>query len=130
MAKKEKEQQPVIRHRVKKGDIIGYKKIHSKNSELIATLFIPADASAIMGDAEAEFKKCRASKALVVSIVDSVSGKKVKSGVSGAVSYASGYRKTYKVGQWVYPDNFDTDTYQTCSSGIHFFISRKLAEKW
>ena len=36
----------------------------------------------------------------------------------------------YKIGETVEVPNYDTDRWNECSTGIHFFISRDMAVKY
>ena len=36
----------------------------------------------------------------------------------------------YEVGKYVYPDGWDTNRWEECSHGIHFFLTREQAEAW
>ena len=102
-----------------KGSFVGYKKCRDN---LIVKLEIPENAlrsSATTG-------KCRCSKAKVLSITD-LDGSEVN--VEHAVSQKdSGF--LYKVGEVVYVDDFDTDRWKECSTGIHFFMTREEAVEY
>ena len=102
-----------------KGSFVGYKKCRDN---LIVELKIPEDAlrsSATTG-------KCRCSKAKVLSITD-LDGSEVN--VEYAVSQKdSGF--LYKVGEVVSVDNFDTNRWNECSTGIHFFMTREEAIRY
>ena len=96
------------------GAYIAYKKA----SGLIVKLEIPADALR----SSATTRKCRASKAKVLSITD-------KAGNPAGDQVASDYDMAfvYTVGETVEAKNFDTDRWNECSSGIHHFITREEA---
>ena len=102
-----------------KGSFVGYKKCRDN---LIVKLEIPEDAlrsSATTG-------KCRCSKAKVLSITD-LDGSKVNA--EYAVSKKdSGF--FYKVGEVVSVDDFDTNRWKECSTGIHFFMTREEAVEY
>ena len=102
-----------------KGSFAGYKKCRDN---LIVELKIPEDAlrsSATTG-------KCRCSKAKVLSITD-LDGSEVN--VEYAVSKKdSGF--FYKVGEVVSVNDFDTNRWKECSTGIHFFMTREEAIKY
>jgi hypothetical protein len=79
----------------------------------VIKLLIPDDAkrtSTLVG------RKCRASHVKVLE--------------------GSGYSSThhekleYKEGEVVYADKYDDDIRVECTSGIHFFMTRKEAEEW
>ena len=98
-----------------KGAYTAYKKL---SSGFIAELEIPADAMR----SSATSRKCRASKAYVVSITD-VDG-------NHPVSKASSKRDPsfiYEVGKMVEVPDFDLDRWNDCSTGIHHYITRAEA---
>lgn len=98
-----------------KGAYTAYKKL---SSGFIAELEIPADAMR----SSATSRKCRASKAYVVSITD-VDG-------NHPVSKASSKRDPsfiYEVGKMVEVLDFDLDRWNECSTGIHHYITRAEA---
>lgn len=86
----------------------------------IIQLEIPADAKR----SSANGRKCRCSKAKVVSIVNEYGDK-----VEVAVSYTDP-NVVYKVGETVYPDGWDPDRWNECSQGIHFFMTREEAVEY
>ena len=96
------------------GSFIGYKKAGS----CIVKLLITEDALR----SSATSRKCRASKAKVLDITH------IKTGVTVNTA-TSDYDNTfiYKVGEEVKVDNFDTDRWNECSTGIHFFITKQEA---
>lgn len=100
------------------GAFIAWKKLQSGS---IAQLLIHEDAECTGGIAS---RKCRVSKAKVLSIVDA-HGKKVKSGKS---LYDSNV--IYRVGKTVTPDFYDPNPFIDCSNGIHCFISKGEAERY
>ena len=98
------------------GAFIGYKKAFGG---LIVELEILSDAKRV----SATGRKCRCDKAKVLSITE-------KDGTPANVDQArsifnSGF--IYKVGEIVTVKNFDTDRWNECSTGIHFFINRQEA---
>ena len=102
-----------------KGSFIGYKKCRDN---LIVKLEIPEDALR----SSATTRKCRCSKARVLSITD-LNGSEVN--VMHAVSkHDSGF--LYKVGEVVSVDDFDTNRWNECSTGIHFFMTREEAVEY
>ena len=102
-----------------KGSFIGYKKCRD---DLIVELEIPEDALR----SSATTRKCRCSKAKVLSITD-LDGSEVN--VESAVSKKdSGF--LYKLGEVVSVDNFDTKRWNECSTGIHFFMNRQEAVRY
>lgn len=70
-------------------------------------------------------RKCRASKAKVISIT-SVDGE------SSVESIASDYdsKFIYRIGETVEVPDFDTDRWNECTAGIHHFITRAEAEQY
>lgn len=86
----------------------------------IIQLEIPADAKR----SSANGRKCRCDKAKVISIVDGDGNQ-----VEEAVSYTDP-DFIYKVGETVYPDGWDSDRWNECSKGIHFFMTRKEAVEY
>ena len=96
------------------GSYIGYKKA----SGLVVELEIPADARR----SSATSRKCRASKAKVLSITDingNPAGGQVKS------NYDPNF--VYTIGETVEVSDFDDDRWNECSTGIHHFITRAEA---
>ena len=97
-----------------KGSYIGYKKAEGK----IVELEIQEDSKR----SSATTRKCRASKAKVLSIT-SLDGKKF---FDEAVSnYDSSF--VYKVGETIEVKDFDENRWSECSTGIHHFITREEA---
>lgn len=86
----------------------------------IIQLEIPADAKR----SSANGRKCRCSKAKVISIVNEDGNQ-----VEVAVSYRNP-NFVYKVGETVYPDGWNPDRWNECSRGIHFFMTRKEAVEY
>ena len=91
------------------GEFIGYKKCQNT----IVKLLILSDALR----SSATSRKCRCSKAKVLSIEN------------GFTSICSDIDSEfiYKIGEIVEVLNFDTDRWNECSTGIHFFITRDEA---
>ena len=100
------------------GSFIGYKKA----SGYIIELEICADAKR----SSATSRKCRCSKAKVLSITN-LDGS--ESGLSGIGSY---YNKNfiYHIGETVEVPDFDDNRWNECAPGIHFFITREEAIKY
>lgn len=100
-----------------KGAYTGWKAANG----LIVELEIPADALR----SSATSRKCRASKAKVISITD-------KDGRLAVDSVASNHDKkfVYTVGQTVEVPDFDTNRWEECSAGIHHFTTRAEAVNW
>lgn len=90
------------------GDFIAWKKVKGG----VLKLLVPAAAkrtSSLVG------RKCRA------EFVQVLEGE--------GVSTHDG-KTVYKPGSVVYPDKYDDDIRVECTSGIHFFITRKEAEDY
>ena len=96
------------------GSFTAFKKLRGG---VIATLEIPAEArrtSSLVG------RKCRAEFARVLAL---------------STGERSGYSMhddafVYRVGEIVRPDAYDDDIRVECAPGIHFFISRREAERY
>ena len=99
------------------GAYTGWKKANG----LIVELEITADALR----SSATSRKCRASKARVISITNA-------DGNPAGDRVASDHDKdfVYVVGQTVEVPDFDTDRWNDCSTGIHHFITREEAVGW
>lgn len=99
------------------GAYIGYKKAGG----LIVELEIAEDALR----SSATSRKCRASKAKVLSITD-------VDGNPAGDQVCSDHDKNfvYKVGKIVEVLDFDTNRWNECSTGIHHFITRAEAVKY
>ncbi len=113
------------------GSFIGYKKaiisydvksrdgakFRSFNMTVIVKLEIPEDAlrSSAFGT------KCRCSKAKVLSITDD----ELKDYEKAHSIYQPSF--TYTVGETVEVNDFDTDRWNECSTGIHFFMTKQEA---
>ena len=98
-----------------KGSFIAFKKAGC----YIIELFIPSNAKRC----SATSRKCRCSKAKVISITTS-SGDK-----TNITEVHSNYDPNfiYKLGEYVEVKNFDDNRWNECSTGIHFFITRQEA---
>lgn len=139
------------------GPIIGYKKAtafdisrgHRGWIDVIVKLEIPEDAkrSSALG------RKCRCDRAKVLGIydikqylepvgvrgdgvVDTIIRRHIGDKLSDeTVAYSRFARLSawgndpfpYKVGQWVYPDEWNENRFDECSHGIHFFINAQEA---
>lgn len=100
-----------------KGAYIGYKKAEGK----IVELEIQADAKR----SSATTRKCRASKAKVLSIT-SIDGKEHFEEAKSSRDNSF----VYRVGETVEVKDFDEDRWNECSTGIHHFITREEAERY
>jgi uncharacterized protein YjbI with pentapeptide repeats len=94
------------------GSFIGWKKCIN---DVIVKLQIPEDAQR----SSATSGKCRCSKAIVLEVIGADFG--ISQNDSSFL---------YKVGEIVESDKFDTDRFNECSNGIHFFITRQEAENY
>jgi len=109
----------------KEGSFIGYKKVKTTTGvHSIAVLEIPEDALRI----SCGNYKCRCSKARVLRF-ESLDGRELKDTVAINL-YTCNRRIVYKKGEMVYPDRFDENRFNTCSNGIHFFMSRDKAVEY
>ena len=103
------------------GDIIGWKKAYVDGTMLpksvIVKLLIPADAQR----SNATGRKCRASKARVLDLQDK-QGNSLPPDTTAYSSYDPDF--TYQKGKTVHVENFDTNRWDECATGIHFFITR------
>lgn len=100
------------------GAFIAWKKVN----DYIIKLQIPEDAKRY----SASTSKCRCDKALVLAI-ENQDG--TDSGETTLINKA--YAPcVYTVGEMVYPDSWDSDRWNECSHGIHFFINRQEAVNW
>ena len=103
------------------GDIIGWKKAYVDGTMLpksvIVKLLIPADAQRSNGTG----RKCRASKARVLDLQDK-QGNSLPPDTTAYSSYDTDF--TYKKGETVHVEDFDTNRWKECAPGIHFFITR------
>ena len=108
-----------------KGAFIGFKKAYYGDwKPCIVELEIPADAKR----SNATGRKCRASKARVVSITD-IEGNQI----DGAERVFSKHDVdfVYSNGVTVEPtEPFEENRWDECASGIHFFITREEAVDW
>ena len=97
-----------------KGPFIGYKKAGYRIVELLIT------EDSLRSSATS--RKCRCSKAKVLSITDFDNTENFNMAAS---SYDE--RFIYKVGEIVEVRDFDENRWNECSTGIHFFITRQEA---
>ena len=98
-----------------KGSFIGFKKANG----LIVELEIPSDALR----SSATTRKCRCSKAKVISITN------LDGSPSGVASIPSSWDSNfiYTIGDTIEVADFDTNRWNECAPGIHFFITRQEA---
>ncbi len=106
------------------GDIIGWKKaITLDGAPIIVKLLIPADAQR----SNATGRKCRASTARVLDLQDK-QGNSLPPDTTAYSEYDTDF--TYKKGETVHVENFDTNRWKECAPGIHFFITRIEAAEY
>ncbi|OBJ40294.1 hypothetical protein A5630_25420 [Mycolicibacterium mucogenicum] len=106
------------------GSIIGFKKAYDESTArpVIVKLRIPEDAKR----SHASGRKCRASKAEVLSITRVADGEPAEMAFSG---HDGNFK--YTVGETVVPTNgFGEDPWEECAAGIHFFITKLEAENY
>ena len=103
------------------GDIIGWKKAWTDDTmppkSVIVKLLIPADAQRSNGTG----RKCRASTARVLDLQDK-QGNSLPSDTTAYSGHDTDF--TYKKGETVHVEDFDTNRWKECAPGIHFFITR------
>ena len=109
------------------GDIIGWKKAYVDGTMLpksvIVKLLIPADAQRSNGTG----RKCRASKARVLDLQDK-QGNSLPPDTTAYSGHDTDF--TYKKGETIHVEDFDTNRWKECAPGIHFFITRIEAVKY
>ena len=102
------------------GDIIGWKKAWIGGipaTPVIVKLLIPADAQR----SNATGRKCRASTARVLDLQDK-QGKSLPPDTTAYSGHDTDF--TYKKGETIHVEDFDTNRWNECAPGIHFFITR------
>lgn len=109
------------------GDIIGWKKAYVDDTmppkPVIVKLLIPADAQR----SNATGRKCRASKARVLDLQDK-QGNSLPPDTTAHSGYDTDF--TYKKGETIHVEDFDTNRWNECAPGIHFFITRIEAAEY
>ena len=100
------------------GAFIGFKKCNGAEECVLVKLEIPEYAKR----SSATTRKCRCSKAKVISITGILTGKEYDEAFS-----QHDKKFVYRVGETVVPDSFDEDRWNECSHGIHFFITKQEA---
>ena len=107
--------------------MIGYKIAKNDITRVIVTLEIPKDAQTNMGRSSVAFPataKYRASKAKVLAITGA-------QGAAYATATSFNYDKksiTYTVGEMIEESSYNPDPEKVCAEGIHFFLTRRVAE--
>lgn len=106
------------------GDVIGWKKANADDeTPIIVKLLIPADAQR----SNSTGRKCRASKAQVLDLQDK-QGNSLPPDSTAHSSYDPDF--TYKKGETMHVEDFDTNRWNECAPGIHFFITRIEAAEY
>lgn len=109
------------------GDIIGWKKAWTDDAmppkSVIVKLLIPADAQR----SNATGRKCRASKARVLDLQDK-QGNSLPPDTTAYSGHDTDF--TYKKGETIHVEDFDTNRWKECAPGIHFFITRIEAAEY
>jgi antitoxin component YwqK of YwqJK toxin-antitoxin module len=107
--------------------MIGYKAAKVGETRVVITLDIPDDAITNVARTSVLVKdtaKYRTNKAKVLKIEDD-DGKEYTEAVTGFFIVKS---LTYKLNDLVKVSDYDMDVEQVCSSGIHFFRTKRIAE--
>ena len=107
---------PAFSHCPEIGSFAAFKKLQKGR---IAVLEIPAEAKRTSSLIS---RKCRAEFAKVIRIESVDGAEQFDSGIS-----QHDHQFVYQVGEIVRPDRYCDDIRTECSSGIHFFITRKEA---
>lgn len=106
------------------GDIIGWKKAYvDGTTPVIVKLLIPADAQRSNGTG----RKCRASTARVLDLQDK-QGNSLPPDTTAYSGHDTDF--TYKKGETIHVEDFDTNRWKECAPGIHFFITRIEAAEY
>lgn len=106
------------------GDIIGWKKaLALDGAPIIVKLLIPSDAKR----SNSTGRKCRANKARILDLQDR-QGNSLPPDTTAYSSFDPDF--TYKKGETVHVEDFDTNRWNECAPGIHFFITRIEAVKY
>ena len=106
------------------GDVIGWKKAAADYGKpIIVKLLIPADAQR----SNSTGRKCRASKARILDLQD-LDGDSLPPDTTARSQHDR--RFTYQKGETVHAEDFDTNRWNECAPGIHFFITRREAVEY
>ena len=109
------------------GDIIGWKKaLALDGAPIIVKLLIPSDAKR----SNSTGRKCRANKARILDLQDlqDRQGNSLPPDTTAYSSFDPDF--AYKKGETVHVEDFDTNRWNECATGIHFFITRIEAVKY
>ena len=106
------------------GSFIGYKKAYYKDGRtwtmLIITLRVEKDALR----SSATTRKCRCSKATILC-AESLSGAPMEKHIDITSCHDRAF--VYHVGDTIEIPNFDTDRWNECAPGFHFFLTKQEA---
>ena len=106
------------------GDIIGWKKaLALDGAPIIVKLLIPSDAKR----SNSTGRKCRANKARILDLQDR-QGNSLPPDTTAYSSFDPDF--TYKKGETVHVEDFDTNRWNECAPGIHLFSTRIEAVKY
>ena len=106
------------------GDVIGWKKAAADYGKpIIVKLLIPADAQR----SNSTGRKCRASKARILDLQD-LDGDSLPPDTTARSQHDR--RFAYQKGETVHAEDFDTNRWNECAPGIHFFITRREAVEY
>lgn len=106
------------------GDIIGWKKaLTDDDTPVIVKLLIPADVQR----SNSTGRKCRASKARILDL-QNMQGDSLPPDTTAHSQYDRSF--PYRKGETVSVENFDTNRWNECAPGIHFFITRREAVEY
>ncbi|MGE8707139.1 DUF5758 domain-containing protein [Bifidobacterium pseudocatenulatum] len=95
----------------------GKKAYVDDTTPVIVKLLIPSDAQR----SNSTGRKCRASKARILDLQDK-QGNSLPPGTTAYSSHDPDF--TYRKGETVQVEDFDTNRWNECAPGIHFFITR------
>jgi antitoxin component YwqK of YwqJK toxin-antitoxin module len=107
--------------------MIGYKAAKVGQTRVLITLDIPEDAITNVARTSVVVKetaKYRTNKAKVLKIEDE-DGKEYNEAVTGFYKEKS---LTYRLNELVEVSNYDMNLEEVCSTGIHFFLTKRVAE--
>lgn len=110
--------------------MIGYKAAKTKDGKrVVITLEIPDDATTNNKRSDiidVNYAKLRTDKAYIVKIEDS-DGNTYHHAISAHYEHET---LEYNVDTYVFVDNYDMNMNNVCSTGIHFFLTKRLAEQF
>lgn len=109
--------------RMKATSSAGKKALALDGAPIIVKLLIPSDAKR----SNSTGRKCRANKARILDLQDR-QGNSLPPDTTAYSSFDPDF--TYKKGETVHVEDFDTNRWNECAPGIHFFITRIEAVKY